>query len=135
MFLFLFSFLPSDSIIRDRCDVIEFNDVYDANLNHVLRQIIFRDWSDGNIGSKPGWRVRDFRIRKTPWPVVFRSGSLYTIRWHDSGVFREVTSTHVWWTHTLWDTEISDRLILDKRFRRELRRPPRRHGPPSEFEP
>ena len=139
LWLLLLWLSPGDSVLRDRVEIVEFNETYcDGGATLVVRQIIFWVWESGGEGfgdGSPGYRVLAFRLQREPgWPLVVRRGGSTTLRWSDSGRVREVRCDSVRYTRTLYDPEIEDRHKLDNGMRRGLRRAYRQErDPPIEW--
>ena len=123
MAVILLLLISGDGVLRDNCELIEFNETYteDGQLL-VLRQIIFWGWQDCKRGigdDSPGFRVIDFRLRRrADWPTL--TGDV--VRWHDQGRLREVRFKAVRYTWTLYDPEVFDRHRLARDSRQGLRR-------------
>ena len=117
--LLLLAVLPRpDGCIKESVDLMELNHLYDDNGRFVNDQIIFYEWSD-LFGR---YDVRAWRWAKTPrhcpefdwetgcWRVLFNDDRL---RYVTSPSFRE--------TWTQYDPELTEREILPKEMRRELK--------------
>ncbi len=109
----------SQTVVRDRVDLIEVNHFYDEYGNRILDQVIFYDWStaDGRF------HVRDWRLLKRPaqWPVRDWDRHRYRCSWHDGPLLREVEATDMRETWTQHDPEVINRKFLPRSNRRALR--------------
>jgi uncharacterized protein YodC (DUF2158 family) len=108
-----------DGVLRDRCDCVEVNHLFDENGREVFTQAIWIDLVDG-IERIVAWRlVKD----RQPLPVRDWQGGGYLCRWSDGESVREVRTNCVreTWTQS-YDPELAARELYPKEKRRELRR-------------
>jgi hypothetical protein len=140
--LALLSILPRESVVRERCDLVEINHFYDEHARLVFDQIIFMDWQDGDrtlTGLTSGqehssllvkgdrYQVRAWRLIKSPNQLPLRDWEHggYVTLWQDGEVLRQVRTPHVResWTQAgaVGDPELNEREYLPKERRRELR--------------
>ena len=109
-----------DTVLRDHCDCIDDNFLYDENGRLVFQQQIFLDFDSGS-GTES---IVDWRLVKNPEQTVQRdygSGG-FVLRWADGELLREVRSNswrQSWYQH---DYEVISRDVLPKEQRRGLRR-------------
>jgi hypothetical protein len=132
--LSLTAVVPVETIVSERCDLIEVNHFYSPEGHKILTQLIFYDWHVETLGWLEGWyEVRDWRLvrRKTVekehdkdhmesmLPVLDHTG-LYHARWSDNKELREVSAPVVRETWTQYDPELIDRSRLPVNARRGL---------------
>lgn len=110
--------VPLAEPLRERCDVIELNHMYDGEGRLVFDQVIFWDWTPDECR----YQVRAWRIVKWPsqiperdharacWRTVFRDGE----------VLRVVESQSMGETWTQYDPEVFEREVLPIHRRRGL---------------
>jgi hypothetical protein len=119
----LLSILPRESVVRERCDLVEVNHFYDEHARLVFDQQIFYDWSAGDAR----YMVRAWRLIKSPNQLPLRDWEHggYVTLWQDGEVMRQVRTPHAResWTQAgaVGDPELNEREYLPKEFRRELK--------------
>jgi len=111
---FLLCCVPQECVTRDCVAVVEFNHVYDEHGKERLVQVVFWDRC-GSDRVCVDWRMWRLKLR----PRLTPRGWL--LRWHDSGVLREVSAVSWEETHTQFDPEIAARDTLPQERRRKLK--------------
>ena len=145
---------PKDNIvIKDTSDVVEINHVYSKNENGAISQrlvqVIWWNWKSpllvperdelgkytGNFYRGSGFVVMDFRVtlasyalpefKKTITPRRF--GKKWVCAFYDKqkDCMREVTSKWFIVTHTLYDREMNNQIIIQNMSRKKLTNPDR----------
>jgi hypothetical protein len=145
---------PKDNIIiKDSSDVVEINHVYSKNENGAISQrlvqVIWWNWKSpilvperdetgkttGNLYRGSGFVVMDFRVTIYPYALPEfkknitprRFGKKWVCVFYDkqTNCFREVTSKWFLTTHTLYDREINNQIIIESSSRKRLTKPDR----------
>lgn len=108
-----------DGVLRDRCDLVEVNHLYDECGREVFTQAIFWDWSE----NESRYNVRAWRLVKSPSQMPQRDwgGRGYSAIWQDGEVTRRIYAEATRETFTQYDPELVEREFLPKEKRRELR--------------
>jgi hypothetical protein len=112
----------SDTVARQRVDLIELNHFIDQEGREVFRQVLFYDWSPRHRR----YVVRAWRLVKSESLVPRRRWSppCYECVWHDDGMLREVTASSFRETWTQHDPERANRLLVAEDQRVPLLQPP-----------
>jgi len=145
---------PKDNIvIKDTSDVVEINHVYQENENGAISQrlvqIIWWDWKSplliperdetgkttGNLYRGSGFVVLDFRVTLAAYALPDfkknitprRFGKKWICVFYDKQkeCIREVTSKSFIVTHTLYDREMNNQVLLESSSRKRLTKPDR----------
>lgn len=111
--------LPQVPVLTESVDMMEVNHYHDHRGEHVFDQLIFYDWSS----QKKRYDVRAWRLIKSEhqYPRRDHRRGIWTVRWHDGGVLREVTSRSRRETWTKYDPELLERDNLPAEQRLELK--------------
>ena len=138
-------------IIKDTSDAVEINHVYSENENgsisQRLVQIIWWNWKSplliperdevgkytGNLYRGSGFVVMDFRVILASYAlpefkkniIPRRFGKKWVCVFYDKQTecIREVTSKSLLITHTLYDREMNNQVILESSSRKKLKKP------------
>tara|TARA_R110000824_G_scaffold206113_4_gene391084 strand:+ start:217 stop:765 length:549 start_codon:yes stop_codon:yes gene_type:complete len=145
---------PKDNIIiKDTSDVVEINHVYSKNENGAISQrlvqVIWWNWKSpllvperdelgkytGNSYRDSGFVVMDFRVTVASYALPEfkkkitprRFGKKWVCEFYDKqkDCFREVTSKWLIVSHTLYDREMNNQVIIENSSRKRLTNPDR----------
>jgi len=135
----LLAAIPHSDVVRDECDVIELNHLYDENGRSGLSQFIFYDWHERESRhhvvewattrterkAKAGILPEEFkkRYRHELAAMVRPTKEGWRLRFDHMGVVREITARQFRETWTQFDPEIMERENLPKERRRGLSKP------------
>lgn len=108
----LLSIIPIEITIEDSVDVVERNQLFDLDGNHVFEQLIFREWCD----ETGRFEVVAWRLVKQP--LTHPKGCLLLL---DDGKLRRVRYRSMCESWTQYDPEIVERQWWPKEQRRGLR--------------
>lgn len=128
LLLAILAILPHESAARESCDRITVNSFYDDNRTLVFDQLLFEDWQ-GDRFQLRGWRMVKWLVgpnrepKADMLPRLNQLTGLYECRWIDGDVERVITAPVVSYSRTTHDPELTDREVLPKEMRRELRNP------------
>ena len=154
LFLIFLDSTPKDSIvIKDTSDVVEINHVYQKDENGAISQrlvqVIWWNWKSsilvperdetgkvtGNLYRGSGFVVMDFRVtlvshalpkfKKNITPRRFGKKWLCIFYDKQKECIREVTSKSFIITHTLYDREVNNQIIIQNMSRKRLTNPDR----------
>lgn len=118
--ILLLSFTPhnTDTVMRDRVDLIEINHFYDDKAKLVFTQTIFYDWDE----TYSRYMIIAWRLVKSDSQIPIKNWSTgkYDTIWWDGDTLRVVNSNAVVETQTQHDPELCEREFLPKEKRREL---------------
>lgn len=121
---------PQPGILREHCDLIEVNSMYDDQSRLVFTQLLFYDWhSDAARFNLVAWRMvkpahSDKQSVSQPLmlPRYSHAHGEWICEWLDGDVWRRVSATNARETWTQFDPELEDREWLPKEKRKELRK-------------
>ncbi len=107
-------------VVRESVELTERNFFYDDNGRLVFEQAIFQEANKQGDDEIIGWRLikHQSQIPQRDWDT-----GGYRCLWMDGEVMREVYCKFIRETHFQFDPELSQREILAKDKRRELRSP------------
>lgn len=123
----LSAIIPLDDVIRDECDLIELNHVYDCDRGTKrFTQLIFWEWES----ERSRYRVVDYKMLSVEcganqsrlWSIE-RCGQDWQARLSEGGKTRQVTATSFRESWTENDPERDDLMSWPSNARRRLKQP------------
>lgn len=118
----------SDRLV-ERCDVIEVNAYFDDQAKHVFDQLLLWDWvhDDGRYQLR-AWRMvkwnpatKESAPTSQMLPRFDQGRGVWVCEWMDGDVHRRIVAESLRVTQTQYDAELTERDVLPKEHRRELR--------------
>lgn len=116
--LLLLCLNPGDDVVRERCDLVELNGLYDEQGRLVFDQVIWYDWS----APHERYMVRAWRLVKDgkPSPEYDHGSGQWRCLWNDGEITRCVMAGSYRRTWEQFDPELIEREYLPKERRKEL---------------